>query len=110
MKHLIDFGNQRIGYFSGQLQVKSMRARYEALRNAMKSADVSFNKEIVAEAQFTQPISNDVLTLVEAAALLKCCPKTLRKQASAGKVPGKRIGSLWRFYRPVLEGWLREAA
>jgi excisionase family DNA binding protein len=62
------------------------------------------------EAQFTQSISNDVLTLVEAAALLKCCPKTLRKQATAGKVPGKRIGSLWRFYRPVLEEWLREAA
>jgi excisionase family DNA binding protein len=62
------------------------------------------------EAQFTQSISTDVLTLVEAAALLKCCPKTLRKQASAGKVPGKRVGTLWRFYRPILEEWLREAA
>jgi excisionase family DNA binding protein len=55
-------------------------------------------------------ISTDVLTLVEAAALLKCCPKTLRIQTSEKKIPGKRVGSLRRFYRPVLEAWMRDAA
>ena len=63
------------------------------------------------EALFTQSMStDDVLTLVEAAALLKCCPKTLGKEANAGKVPGKKLGASWRFYRPALEEWLRKAA
>lgn len=54
--------------------------------------------------------TDDILTLVEAAALLKCCTKTLGKEATAGKVPGKKLGATWRFYRPVLEEWLRKAA
>lgn len=58
------------------------------------------------------PFNSDVLTLVQAAALLHCHPKTLRIMAKNGKVPAKRVGSLWRFYRPALEAWLmdREAA
>jgi excisionase family DNA binding protein len=63
------------------------------------------------EAQFTQSNSNDnILNLVEAAAFLKCCTKTLGKEANAGKVPGKKLGGTWRFYRPALEEWLRQAA
>ncbi len=63
------------------------------------------------ETQFTQSMStDDILTLVEAAVLLKCCPKTLGKEANAGKVPGKKLGATWRFYRPALEEWLRKAA
>jgi excisionase family DNA binding protein len=54
--------------------------------------------------------TDDVLTLVEAAELLKCCPKTLGKEANAGNVPGKKLGASWRFYRPALEEWLRKAA
>lgn len=52
--------------------------------------------------------STNVLTLTEAAALLKCCTKTLAKEAAAGNVPAKRVGAQWRFYRPALEKWLRE--
>lgn len=70
-------------------------------------ASAPFNSSI--EARATEPTSIDVLTLAEAAVLLRCHPKTLRMQAAAGKVPGKRIGSLWRFYRPALEKWLRDA-
>ena len=63
------------------------------------------------EAQFAQSMANDdILTLVEAAALLKCCTKTLGKEATAGNVPGKKLGATWRFYRPALEAWMREAA
>lgn len=53
------------------------------------------------ESRPTQPTATDVLTLDEAAVLLRCHPKTLRKQAAARKVPGKRVGSLWRFYRRI---------
>lgn len=37
--------------------------------------------------------STDILTLAEAAALLKCCTKTLAKEATAGNVPAKRVGA-----------------
>jgi len=53
VKHLADFGHRRIGYLSGQLRLSSMRDRYEALRKAMKSAGISFDKEIVAECDHT---------------------------------------------------------
>jgi excisionase family DNA binding protein len=52
----------------------------------------------------------DVLTLVQAAQYLKCHTKTLRILATKGKIPGRRVGSLWRFYRPSLEEWMRGAA
>ena len=66
----------------------------------------------VARSVYEWPFNSDVLTLVQAADLLHCHPKTLRIMAKSGKVPAKRVGSLWRFYRPALEAWLmeREAA
>lgn len=53
VKHLADFGHRRIGYLSGQLKVGSMRARYDALRTAMKSTGIDFDKEIIAECYHT---------------------------------------------------------
>ena len=48
----------------------------------------------------------DVLTLDEAAAYLRVHPRTLRVKASAGAVPGAKIGKVWRFHRRQLERWL----
>jgi LacI family transcriptional regulator len=53
VKHLADFGHSRIGYLSGQLRMGSMHSRYEALRKAMKSVGIPFDKEIVAECDHT---------------------------------------------------------
>jgi DNA-binding LacI/PurR family transcriptional regulator len=52
-RHLADFGHIRIGYLSGQLSWSSMRTRYDALRKALKSAGISFDREIVAECDHT---------------------------------------------------------
>lgn len=41
----------------------------------------------------------EVLTLEEAAALLRVCTKTLVKRALDGTVPGRKIGRDWRFSR-----------
>jgi LacI family transcriptional regulator len=49
VKHLADFGHERIGYLSGQLQWSSMRQRFDALRKAMKAAGITFQKDVVAE-------------------------------------------------------------
>jgi excisionase family DNA binding protein len=51
---------------------------------------------------------DDVLTLEQAARYLKCHPVTLKRRAKILHIPHKRLGSLWRFYRPNLEAWLRD--
>lgn len=53
VKHLADFGHERIGYLSGQLLWSSMRTRFAAFRKALQSAHVKFYKELVAECDHT---------------------------------------------------------
>jgi len=55
-------------------------------------------------------IGDDVLTLIEAAALLRVHPVTLRKRAVKWGVPHRRLGSEWRFSRKVLTQWIQDAA
>jgi hypothetical protein len=49
----------------------------------------------------------DVITLNEAAALLRVHPVTLRKRAVAWGVPHRRLGAEWRFSRKVLIAWIQ---
>lgn len=44
----------------------------------------------------------EVLTLEEAAKLLRLCPHTVSKQARKGVLPGKKCGREWRFNRSEL--------
>ena len=48
----------------------------------------------------------DVLTLEEAAQLLRVGPESLEASAQQGEVPGRKIGPSWRFSRPRLMRWL----
>lgn len=48
----------------------------------------------------------EVLTLEEAAELLRVSPAALRVEAEAGRVPGRQIGGEWRFSRATLLEWL----
>jgi putative molybdopterin biosynthesis protein len=50
---------------------------------------------------------DDVLTLTEAAALLRVHPVTLRKRALVWGVPHRRLGAEWRFSRDVLTVWIQ---
>lgn len=50
--------------------------------------------------------AEDVLTLEEAAALLKLPLETVRASASAGELPGRAFGEQWRFSRAGLLEWL----
>ncbi len=56
--------------------------------------------------RFPVHVDTDVLTLDEAAAYLRVHPRTLRTKASQGKIPGAKIGRVWRFHRRQLEEWL----
>jgi excisionase family DNA binding protein len=58
------------------------------------------------------PGGEDVVTLEEAAALLRLPATALRARADAGNVPGRAFGDEWRFSRSALLEWLggRESA
>jgi DNA-binding LacI/PurR family transcriptional regulator len=53
VKHLADFGHQRIAYLSGQLSWSSMRIRYDAVRKAIKGAGFTLEKGLVVECDHT---------------------------------------------------------
>ena len=48
----------------------------------------------------------EVLTLQEAAALLRLPDESLRERALAGDLPGRKFGEEWRFSRSALLAWL----
>jgi excisionase family DNA binding protein len=48
----------------------------------------------------------EVLTASEVAAALKVSPQTIARPMTAGKLPGVRIGSAWRYSRARLEHFL----
>ena len=50
----------------------------------------------------------EVLTLEEAAALLKLAPELVRSHAEQGDLPGRRFGNDWRFARRAVLDWLAE--
>jgi excisionase family DNA binding protein len=47
-----------------------------------------------------------IMTLEEAAAYLRVPTDLLQAQAAIGQVPGRKIGSEWRFLRSAIEAWL----
>lgn len=53
-------------------------------------------------------VESDVLTLREAASLLRIHPETLRKRAVSWGIPHRRLGTEWRFSRQRVEGWLQQ--
>jgi excisionase family DNA binding protein len=56
----------------------------------------------------TEQNDRDVMTANELAVKLLVHPVTIRLQAAAGRIPGKRIGNRWRFSRKRIERWLEE--
>lgn len=53
IRHLAEFGHERIGYLSGQLSWSSMKTRFDAVRKAMKTSGIAFEKDLVAECDHT---------------------------------------------------------
>jgi excisionase family DNA binding protein len=55
-----------------------------------------------------RPAQNgEVLTLAEAAAYLRVAAEEVLKLAAHGDLPGRKIGSEWRFHKEALADWLR---
>jgi excisionase family DNA binding protein len=57
----------------------------------------------------TAPVSNaePLIDAAVAGEILHLHPKTVKRLAGAGEIPGFRIGRLWRFRASVLDEWVR---
>jgi len=49
-----------------------------------------------------------LLTLSEAASLLKISQKTLHRMIQNGRIPAFKIGNQWRILESLLEKWIQE--
>ncbi len=63
---------------------------------------------VVGRAEVADPAAAEVLTLEEAAALLRVTPASLLERARRGELPGRRLGEEWRFARSALLAWVGE--
>jgi excisionase family DNA binding protein len=50
----------------------------------------------------------NVLTLEETADYLRLPKETVERQASRGRILGRRIEETWRFLRDAIDDWLRQ--
>ncbi len=50
--------------------------------------------------------NSDILTVEEAAELLKIPRSSVYKLAQEGKIPAKKVGRHWRFHRITLLKWI----
>src|SRR5262249_28415780 len=60
----------------------------------------------VGHHSFTPIEELEVMTLDEAADMLRIEPEQLAKLAESGDVPGRKLGDEWRFTRTALLAWL----
>jgi excisionase family DNA binding protein len=55
------------------------------------------------------PIGEKLLTLREAAEVLRLCPRTVREYVQRGEIEGRIIGGRWRFRRADLDAFFENA-
>jgi excisionase family DNA binding protein len=60
----------------------------------------------VGHHSFTPIDDLEVMTVEEAADLLRVDPEQLAKLAESGEIPGRKLGDEWRFTRTRLLDWL----
>ena len=52
--------------------------------------------------------TKEIMTTKEVAEYLSIHPLTVHKYARAGKIPGFKIGTDWRFHKKYIEKWIHE--
>lgn len=55
----------------------------------------------------SEELVTNVMTTRQVAEYLQMDEATITKFAKSGKIPGKKVGHLWRFHRDVIDEWLR---
>jgi excisionase family DNA binding protein len=82
----------------------SGRSKRQLVEDAVRDY-LSDESLVVGRASLREP-SPEVLTLEEAAATLRVNAEVLLAAVEQGEVPGRRIGSEWRFSNAALLNWL----
>ena len=52
---------------------------------------------------------DDILTVPMLARYLRCHPSTIYRLLKRKEIPAFKIGSDWRFQKPVIENWLKKS-
>lgn len=91
------------GRISKRELVTSLVQRYLDEDDGKKAAPEPL---VLGRAHFRPAETPDVLTVEQAAALLQVDTAAVAALAEAGELPGRRIGSDWRFPRAALLEWL----
>ncbi len=85
------------------------RSKRQLVGEAVRDHLADSGEMILGRAELREP-TPEVMTLEEAAALLRVAPEELAAAAEAGAIPGRRLGTQWRFGREGLLGWLASTA
>lgn len=79
-----------------------------------RDGELPLSSLIFSDLLYTSPITShggrmtdEILTIREVAELLKINEKTAYKLASAGKIPGFKVGGSWRFQRQEIASWIK---
>jgi excisionase family DNA binding protein len=72
-------------------------------------SDLLADQLAVGRLEIGDPVgAEEVLTLDEAATLLRLPAEVVRARASTGDLPGRLFGNEWRFARSALVAWLAQ--
>ncbi|GHO73992.1 DNA-binding protein [Ktedonobacter sp. SOSP1-85] len=52
-------------------------------------------------------VANDILDADEVGEMLKIHPRTVKRLASQGELPGFKVGGQWRFRREAIDEYIR---
>ncbi len=67
-----------------------------------------YRKEVLTVEADNTDRSINLLTMSEAASLLKISQKTLHRMIQKGRIPAFKIGNQWRFLESRIEEWIQE--
>lgn len=54
-------------------------------------------------------MNEEIMTVKELSSYLKINEKTIYKLAKLGKLPGIKIGGMWRFKKETVDNWINNA-
>ena len=55
-------------------------------------------------------MNNEIMNIKDLSSYLKINEKTIYKLAKKGKLPGVKIGGMWRFKKEAIDNWMMNAS
>ena len=74
----------------------------------MQTDEDELNRAIASTERRDKLMCEPLIDADRAAELLRLHPKTVKKMAQSGVLPGMRLGRVWRFRESSLDAWMAE--